>query len=126
MRLALEDAAIEPSDIGAVYASANSTPELDGVEAAALADIFGARTVPVAAVKGALGECGASGAGALVAALLCGVHGLVPPTAGWTLPDPACDVAVAAEPRSLERPFVLVNAFASGGTNYSIVARVSS
>jgi 3-oxoacyl-(acyl-carrier-protein) synthase len=125
MRLALADAGIAPDDVGAVYASANGTPELDRVEADALRDVFGAHAVPVVAIKGALGEFGAAGAGALAAALLCGREGVLPPTAGWSRLDAACDVAISAAVQPLERPFVLVNSFASGGTNYSIVARVA-
>src|SRR5215218_3156901 len=65
MRLALADAGIAPDDVGAVYASANGTPELDRTEADALRDVFGSHAVPVVAIKGALGEFGAAGAAAL-------------------------------------------------------------
>jgi 3-oxoacyl-[acyl-carrier-protein] synthase II len=125
MRLALDDAGVAPADVGAVFAAANGTCELDGAEAAAIADVFGAHQVPVVSIKGAIGECGASGAAALAAALVCGRHGLVPPTAGCSCPDPACEVAVSPRARPLERPVVLVNSFASGGTNYSVVACVA-
>ena len=125
MRLALEDAGVKPADVGAVFASANGTRELDGVEAVAIADVFASRRVPVVSIKGAIGECGASGAGALAAALVCGHQRLVPPTAGYSCPDPACDVTVSLEARPLDAPVVLVNSFASGGTNYSLVARVA-
>jgi 3-oxoacyl-(acyl-carrier-protein) synthase len=81
--------------------------------------------VPVVAIKGALGEFGAAGAGALAAALLCGREGVVPPTVGWATPDPACDVAISTGVRPLDRPAILVNSFASGGTNYSVVARLA-
>jgi 3-oxoacyl-[acyl-carrier-protein] synthase II len=126
MRLALEDARVAPADIGAVFASANGTRELDSVEAAAIADVFGSRNVPVVSIKGALGECGASGAGALAAALVCGGRRHVPPTAGYSRPDPACHVTVSPQARPLDSPVVLVNSFASGGTNYSLVARVAA
>jgi 3-oxoacyl-[acyl-carrier-protein] synthase II len=126
MRSALDDAGVAASEVGAVYASANGTRELDRAEADACRDVFGPGGVPVVAIKGALGEFGAAGAGALAAALLCGREGLIAPTAGCSQPDPACEVAISAEPRPLERPYVLVNSFASGGTNYSLVARVSS
>jgi 3-oxoacyl-[acyl-carrier-protein] synthase II len=125
IRLALEDAGAAPSAIGAVYASANGTRELDQVEADALRDVFGPRAVPVVALKGALGEFGAAGPAALAAALLCGRQGRIPPTVGCSRRDPACDVEVSVA-TPLERPLVLVNSFASGGTNYSVVARISS
>jgi 3-oxoacyl-[acyl-carrier-protein] synthase II len=125
MRLALADAGIAPEDVGAVYASANGTPELDRAEADALRDVFGSHAVPVVAIKGALGEFGAAGAAALAAALLCSREGVMPPTAGWATPDPACDVAISTVVRPLDRPVILVNSFASGGTNYSVVARLA-
>jgi 3-oxoacyl-[acyl-carrier-protein] synthase II len=125
MRLAIEDAKIGHTDLGAVYASANGTRELDQAEAAALREVFGDHRVPVTAIKGAIGEFGAAGAAAVAAALLCGRQGAIAPTVGWSVADPTCDVAVAAEARPLEQPYILVNSFASGGTNYSVVVRVT-
>jgi 3-oxoacyl-(acyl-carrier-protein) synthase len=123
IRLAIDDAGLEPGDIDVVFASANSTKRLDALEAVALAEVFGACTVPVTSLKGAMGESGSSGAAALVAALLCLPDGQVPPTVGFVTPDPACPVNVSAAPRRTEGRVALVNSFASGGTNYSLVAR---
>ena len=50
-------------DVAVVFASANSSRELDRVEAEALEAVFGPSGVPVVAVKGAIGECGAAGGG---------------------------------------------------------------
>ncbi|MPZ17262.1 MAG: hypothetical protein GEV06_05035 [Luteitalea sp.] len=125
MRLALEEAGVDPADIAAIYASANSTVVLDRAEAEAIALVFGPRDVLVTAIKGAIGEFGASGAAACAAALLCGEAGLVSPTAGLTEQDPACAhlrIPTAAVP--LAGRFVLVNSFASGGATYSVVLRV--
>ena len=89
MRLALDDAAIEPGDVDVVYASANATRSLDEVESEALAALFGFGNTVVTSLKGALGESGASGSAACVAALLCGRAGRVPPISGLARPD-AC------------------------------------
>ena len=94
MSLALDHSGLAPSDVAAVFASANSTPALDAVEAAAIADVFGPSNVPVVAVKGALGECGASSAGSLVAAIGALRSGQLPPTVGTQMLDPACPVDV--------------------------------
>jgi 3-oxoacyl-[acyl-carrier-protein] synthase II len=123
MRLALEDAGCSPRDIGAVYASANSTVGFDRVEADAIASVFGDGGVPVTSIKGAIGEFGGAAVGSLVAALLCGRSGLVAATTGCASPDPACRVDVVQRPSPLEHPLVLVNSFASGGTYYSLVVR---
>lgn len=126
MREALDDAGIAPAEVGAVYASANGTRELDAVEAAALHDVFGPAAVPVTSVKAVTGEGGMAAAGALVAAVLCGERGLVPPVAGLHTPDPALPPLdlVRDTPRPLAAPAVLVNGFASGGTLYSVVVRI--
>jgi 3-oxoacyl-[acyl-carrier-protein] synthase II len=123
MRLAIDDAGLVAGDVDVVFASANSTKTLDALEAAALGEVFGVATVPVTSLKGAIGECGSSGAASLVGALLCLADGWVPPTAGFRLPDPACPVNVSAAPRRTDGRVALINSFASGGTNYSLVVR---
>lgn len=126
MALALADAGLGPEDVDVVYASANATPELDAIEAAALATLFdGGRTV-VTSIKGALGECGASGAASCAAALLCGRARRVPPIAGLGHVDPALKVLrLATESVVAPGPIALVNSFASGGALFSLVLRVA-
>jgi 3-oxoacyl-(acyl-carrier-protein) synthase len=124
MRQALDAAGLHPRDVGAVFAAANSTQDLDRTEARALAEVFGPRGVPVVALKGAIGECGASGAAAIVAATAAFERGVLPPTLGVEDLDPECEVdvsGVADPPRRLERPVALINSVASGGANYSVV-----
>ncbi len=123
MRQAMDAANVAPADVAAIFASANSTPALDRVEAAAIADIFGPSAVPVVSVKGALGECGAASAASLVAALGALSSGTLPPTLGFARPDPACPVDVVCCRRSVNaaRPRFLVNGVATGGTCYSLV-----
>ncbi|HYN07095.1 MAG TPA: beta-ketoacyl synthase N-terminal-like domain-containing protein [Vicinamibacterales bacterium] len=126
MRDALDRANLEPRDVAVVFASANSTQALDRVEAAALAEVFGAGAVPVTSLKGALGECGATGAAGILAALTCLDEGVIPPTAGFAESDPECPVDVSASPRPLPPRagrVALVNSFASGGTSYAAVVR---
>jgi 3-oxoacyl-(acyl-carrier-protein) synthase len=127
MRAALQSAGIAPDDVAVVLASANSTPTLDRIEAEAIADVFGAGRVPVASVKGALGESGASAAAAIQAALLALRSRLIPPTVGFEQADETCPVDVSPAARALPAgrgPFALANSFGSGGANYSLVVRV--
>ena len=124
MAQALAHAGVRPEEVDVVYAAANSSA-LDGVEAAALQSLFDGRRAIVTSIKGALGESGAAGAAACVAALLCGRSGFVPPTAGLDRPDPACAglrIARCAEPAP--GPIVLINSIASGGALVSAVLRV--
>lgn len=127
MRLALDDAGIEPGDVGVVYASANATCTLDRVEAEALGVLFGSGSCVVTSVKGSLGESGASGSAACAAALLCGKAGRVPPIAGLAKPDAAAGtLRLALAAVDLPGPIALVNSFASGGALFSVVLRVAA
>lgn len=126
MREALAQAGVTPEEVAVVFASANSSIALDRVEAAALAQVFGPSGVPVVAIKGAIGECSAAAAGSLVAAILSLRSGTIPPTAGYELADPDCPVDVSRTARPLaarHRTVALVNSFASGGANFSLVVR---
>jgi 3-oxoacyl-(acyl-carrier-protein) synthase len=126
MGMALHDAGITPADVDVVYASANATAMLDGVEAEALAGLFGGSRTIVTSIKGAIGESGATGAAACVAALLCGAAGAVPPIAGLGGADPATATLRLATARiNTPARIALVNGFASGGALFSVVVRVA-
>lgn len=126
LRAALRDAGLDAADVDVVYASANASPDLDRVEAAALKAVFGRSRPLVTSVKGALGECGASGAASCCAALLCGVQGQVPPIVGLHDPDPtAAGLALVTERCDLPGPVVVVNSIASGGSLCCVVLKVA-
>ncbi len=125
MRLALEDAGLEPDAVDVVYASANATRALDAVEAQALTTLFGGGRAVVTSVKGALGEFGAAGSAACAAAFLCGRVGRVPPIAGLIEPDSAtATLRLASSVVDAPGPIVLVNSVASGGALFSAVLKV--
>lgn len=127
MRLALEDAGLTADAVDVVYAAANATRGLDAIEALALAELFGGTRTVVTSIKGALGEFGASGAAACVAALLCGRIGRVPPVAGLECVDLAArSLRVARTAIDAPGPVALVNSCASGGALFSVVLRVTS
>jgi 3-oxoacyl-[acyl-carrier-protein] synthase II len=123
IRLALEDAGIEPGDVGHVNAHGTSTPLNDLAEAKALHAVFTDGVPPVTSVKGYLGHSlGAAGAIEAVVSVLTVAHGVIPPTAGTTDVDPVLDLdVVIAAPRSLERRVVLSNSFGFGGHNGTLV-----
>lgn len=129
MRAALESAEVPASDVDVVFASANSTVKLDRLDAAALGEVFGRRGVPVVSIKGAVGEFGAAGAAATAAALLCLREGVIPPTVGCEELDTTLGVDVSPTARTLpfaaEGSLAMINSFASGGTNYSLVLRAA-
>jgi 3-oxoacyl-[acyl-carrier-protein] synthase II len=125
MRMALDDAGVAAGEVDVVYASANATQVLDDVEARALTELFGGSRTVVTSIKGAIGESGASGAAACVAAVLCGAGGSIPPIAGLGASDPAAAALTLATSRVTGPARVaLVNSFASGGALFSVVLRV--
>jgi len=124
MRSAIADAGLEPSDIRHVNAHGTSTPLNDAAEAAAITELFGPEAVPVTSFKGVTGHSlGAAGALEAVGAVLTIRHGLIPPTAGFTTPDPemAPIDLVAGEPREWTPGPVLSNSFGFGGHNGCVV-----
>jgi 3-oxoacyl-(acyl-carrier-protein) synthase len=126
MRAALADAGVEPGEVDVVFASANSTSALDRVEALALAEVFGPRGVPVVSIKGAVGEFGASGGAALIAALVGLAAGVIPPTLGCEQPDQACPVDISTVARPARGRLALINATADGGAQYCLVVRAAA
>lgn len=123
MAAALADAGDPPIDY--VQAHGTSTPLNDRVEAQAIAAVVG-DAPPVASVKGAVGHW-IAGAGAI--GFLAAVHavqaGILLPTAGVTAPDPACPIRPLPEARVASARAALINAFAFGGANASLVVRAA-
>src|SRR5260370_30382873 len=93
MRIALEDAAVNPDDINYINAHATSTPLGDCAETRALHLVLGdaVRTVPVSSTKSMTGH--RLGGAAAVEALFCLIaldRQAVPPTINLDNPDPDC------------------------------------
>jgi 3-oxoacyl-(acyl-carrier-protein) synthase len=103
------------ADADVVFAAASGRPELDALEAVALARALGPRRSPVTAVRGALGDFGAAGALAAAAATCALTKGLVPPTLGLVPPArDGLDVVVgAARPAGVR--VAVVSGLARGG-----------
>ena len=99
LRAALDQAGLRPADVSAVVASASGHRETDALEAGLLASVFGEGT-PVAAIKGAVGEClGASPALQCAVAVQAMTEGLLPGTTGFAERDPGLPrLAVSADP----------------------------
>lgn len=129
IRAALADAAITAEDVDYVNAHGTATEQNDPAECAAYRRVFGSRleTMPVSTVKGAVGHClcAAGGIEAAITALAI-ARGVVPPTAGFAEPDPACVVDCVPETgRSLEIGVAISASFAFGGNSAAVVlARV--
>ncbi len=127
MRSALTDAGLEPSAIGYINAHGTATLANDATETAAIRQVFGAHAdrLAVSSTKSMHGHTlGAAGAIEAAATLLALHHGILPPTANFTEPDPACDLDVIP---NIARPaltgFALSNSFAFGGLNAVLAFR---
>ncbi|NKY97188.1 beta-ketoacyl-[acyl-carrier-protein] synthase family protein [Nocardiopsis alborubida] len=125
MRRAMQDARIDPSDIGYVNAHGTSTRDNDWCETLAVHQAFGAaaETVPISSVKGALGHSMAS-AGAVETVLCVAAlrDQVVPPTMNLKEPDPRCDLDyVPNVARDLRFDRVLNNSFGFGGHNATLI-----
>ncbi len=124
MRLALEDAQLTPDQIGHINAHGTSTPLNDMAEAQAMAEVFDAPGPLVTSTKGITGHAlGAAGALEAVAVVLAIQKGLIPPTAGFSSPDPEMPSInlVTGEPREWTASPAMSNSFGFGGHNGSVI-----
>jgi 3-oxoacyl-[acyl-carrier-protein] synthase II len=122
---ALVDAAVSAEQIEYVNAHGTGTRANDSVESRVIAKVLGERSkvVPVSSTKSMIGHC-LGGAGALEAAacLIAAREGVLPPTAGFTVPREGCSLDYV---KDAGRPFtgsiVLSNSFGFGGNNACLV-----
>jgi 3-oxoacyl-[acyl-carrier-protein] synthase II len=127
MRLALEDAGVNPDEVDYVNAHATSTPAGDAAESRALRLVFGEATdrVPVSGTKSMTGHA-LSGAAAVdaVASLVALQRQAIPPTINLDDPDPECALYhVRHQAQTHPVRVVMSNSFGFGGSNTSVVFR---
>jgi nodulation protein E len=127
MRAALADAGLAPDAVGYVNAHGTGTAGNDATESRAIRDVFGghAGRLAVSSTKSLHGHAlGAAGALEAVATVLALHHGVLPPTANFTEPDPECDLDVIPNTaREARVEAALSNAFAFGGLNAVLAFR---
>jgi nodulation protein E len=127
MRWALADADIAPDQVDYINAHGTGTTANDSTETAAIREVFGeaANSLLVSSTKSMHGHTlGAAGAVEAVATLLALRNGLVPPTANFRVPDPACNLNVVAnQPREASLTYAMSNTFAFGGLNATLVMK---
>lgn len=128
MKLAIDDAGIQASDVKLVNAHGTSTPLNDAAEAQAMTEVFGARNVAVTSGKGVTGHAlGAAGALEAAQVLLSIEKKLIPPTAGTTTVDPEMTIdLVTGSARPWEPGPVISNNFGFGGHNGSVIIAPAS
>jgi 3-oxoacyl-[acyl-carrier-protein] synthase II len=125
MRLALEDARLNPEDIGYLNAHGTSTPLNDVHETRAIKRAFGvhARKLAVSSTKSMTGHLlGAAGSVEAGLSILALSRGVLPPTINQETPDPECDLDyVPNRAREASIGAVMSNSLGFGGTNAVLV-----
>jgi 3-oxoacyl-[acyl-carrier-protein] synthase II len=122
---ALEDARLPATAVGYVNAHGTGTIQNDRAEALAIRKVFATDSILVSATKSLIGHTmAAAGALEAITTVLTLVHGLVPPTAHLTEPDPDIPfdcVPLVARPARVE--CAMSNSFGFGGQNVSLLFR---
>ena len=127
MTNALNDAGVQPHEVGYINAHGTSTYYNDKLETMAIKRVFGdsAQAIPVSSTKSMMGHLlGAAGgveAGLIALALR---DQIIPPTANYEKADPECDLDyVPNAARRVEIDYALSNSFGFGGTNAALLMK---
>jgi nodulation protein E len=118
MQAALNDAGLDPSEIGWVNAHGTGTRLNDKTETAALHQVF-RHPPPTSSNKSMIGHCLSAGGGLEAVATVMALRtGMAPPTANYREADPECDLDIIPNTaRALPMRAALSNSFAFGGLN---------
>lgn len=127
MQKCIADAGLDADEVDYVNAHGTGTTANDRIETEAIKRVFGdhAYKLSVSSTKSVHGHClGASGSIELIACVQAVREGVVPPTANYLGPDPACDLDVTPN-EARERPVraAISNGFAFGGTNAVVAVK---
>ena len=127
MALALADAGIAPEAVDYINAHGTSTPMNDSCETQAIRTTFGAHAdkLMVSSTKSMTGHLlGAAGAVEAAFTALALYEGFVPPTIGYQVPDPACDLDIVPnQGRKADLHVALSNSLGFGGHNAAVVLK---
>jgi len=127
MRRALEDAGVDPAELGLINAHGTATLTNDACESRSICEVLGEAVdrVPVAANKSYFGHTlGASGALETIVTLLSLEHRLIPPNLNLDRVDPQCEVLLAgSEPLPMKADVAMKNSFGFGGGNGVLIVK---
>jgi beta-ketoacyl-acyl-carrier-protein synthase II len=127
MRWALQDAALDPSQVDYVNAHGTSTPLNDPLETRVIKTVLGehAYEIPISSTKSMIGHpMGAAGALEAIACAKTIDSGWIHPTINLEYPDPECDLDyVPNQARQAKVDVALSNSFGLGGQNACLVLK---
>ena len=125
MKIALDEADLDPSQIDYINAHGTATKVNDVNETRAIKQVFGsaAEKLAISSTKSMHGHClGAGGAIESAICLKAMEENFLPPTINLHDPDPECDLDyVPNEGRAKEINYTMSNSFAFGGLNATMV-----
>lgn len=125
MRMAIEDADLQPGDIDYINAHGTSTEYNDKFETLAIKEVLGAHAnkVAISSTKSMTGHLlGAAGGVEAIFTIKAIENAVVPPTINLDTPDPECDLDyVPNEARHIEVRAAMSNSLGFGGHNATIV-----
>jgi len=127
MLAALAEAGAAPEDISYINAHGTGTKLNDSYETAMIKNVFGeySRSIPVSSTKSMTGHLlGASGAVETVIICKAMENGIVPPTAGYSVSDPLCDLDYVTDgARQAEIRYAMNNSLGFGGHNAVLILK---
>ena len=132
IKMALDDAAIKPEQVGYINAHGTGTQMNDPIETLALKNVFGLHVDPscsnhalISSTKSMTGHMiGAAGAAEAAITALALREQIVPPTINLEYPDPSCDLDyVPGTARKHKFEYAISNSFGFGGGNAVLVLK---
>ncbi len=127
VRMALQEAGINPQDVDYVNAHGTGTRLNDATETRVIKEVLKdhARCVAISSTKSMHGHAlGAAGGIEMVATVKALERGTIPPTANYSTPDPECDLDyVPNQAREKKLRVAISNSFAFGGLNAVLLVR---
>ena len=124
MACALEEAGLAPQQVGYINAHGTGTDLNDKIETMAIKTVFGdhAYKLAVSSTKSVTGHLfGAAGAIEAIVSAKALLEGKLPPTAGYKVPDPECDLDYITQgARTADISFAISNSLGFGGHNATV------
>jgi len=125
MQKALNDAKVQPEEVGYINAHGTSTPYNDKFETMAIKKTFGeyAYKLPISSTKSMTGHLlGAAGGVEAIFSVLSIHRNILLPTINYVTPDPDCDLDyIPNKAREAHVRYALSNSFGFGGTNAALL-----
>lgn len=118
----LDKAEIPADSVSAICAHGTGTFHNDYMELASYKTVFGDVKLPIFSVKGAIGHTlGAAGGIEAAISLECLLHGIVPPTIGFSDPEEGAEGLVSSKSVKKKMSFILSTNSGFAGVNGAVV-----